>query len=343
MKINTPHSVIVPVFSLVMVALVLPTCGSGAVFAYSEMGFANNETGVTQEDEKKKIPDPEKIVLITKDRVVLNCVWYAGTNKKKTVPIILLHAWGGSSKDHADFARWLQTENGYAVIVPDLRGHGESLTVEGVDREIDRDRMTKREIASISADVDACRKFLLTKNNEGELNIDYLTVIGTGETAIHAMAWSIVDWSYPDLNGIRQGRDAKAVVLIGPERRFKGLSISDCTKHPLFSGRGPVKPLSALVIYTGDAGQSEAKRDADEIVEDLKKQREEYTLEASEPEAQKKEWLEKESVFSIAGNGTGAALTDNNNNNARLGVAQFIQHRVINANPTALWKDRGSD
>lgn len=296
-----------------------------------------------KQDEKVKIPDPEDITLVTKDKVRLRCIWYPGTNEKKTVPIILLHAWDGSASDHATFARYMQSQFGHAVIVPDLRGHGRSLSVEGVEKEIDRGRMSRVEIASVGRDIDECYKFLKEKNNSGELNIDYLTVIGTRETCIHAAGWAIQDWSWPDLNGIRQGRFVKAVVFIEPEQRFKGLKMNAFSRHPLFNGKGGVNPLSSLVIYTQEAENNDVKKNAEDIYEDLKKYRQEVKLTAIEGNARHVEFMEKESLFKARASGTGAELTGDRNKNVRDAVAEFIEYRVVNANPTAKWKDWSSN
>ena len=311
------------------------------IFVSQPLANLHAQTG--KKDDKVKTPDPEEITLVTKDRVRLRCIWYPGKNEKKTVPIILVHAWDGSASDHATFARYLQDNYGHAVIVPDLRGHGRSLSVEGREKEIDRSRMSRAEIATIALDISACYKFLKEKNSAGELNIDYLTVIGTGETCIHTAAWAIQDWNWPDLNGIRQGRFVKAAILIEPKERFKGLKMTNFSRHPLFNGKGGVPPLSSLIIYTLDAEQSSAKKNAEDIYEDMKKFRPEVSLNAIESGERHKELLEKETLYIARGTGSGAALTGDRNKDVRDAVAEFIEYRVVKANPTAKWKDWSND
>lgn len=99
---------------------------------------------------QSKFPKPEIVELETKDGVKLTCTWFPpeGAGKpakpdgkataptaqptsggKTTAPFILLHDWDRSRTDLLNFGRFLQVA-GHAVIVPDLRGHGDSLTVE---------------------------------------------------------------------------------------------------------------------------------------------------------------------------------------------------------------------
>ena len=78
-------------------------------------------------------PQPEDITLTTEDGVKLAVTYYAGTKGKDSIPVILLHGYGflESRKDYAGLAPYLQDELGCAVIVPDLRGHGDSTSRQG--------------------------------------------------------------------------------------------------------------------------------------------------------------------------------------------------------------------
>ena len=92
-----------------------------------------------QDDEENKLPPAEDITLTTKDGVVLHCSWYPGVNEKETVPIILLHGWEEDRHVYKDYALFLQQKHGHAVIVPDLRGHGESTELaNGMELDLKR-------------------------------------------------------------------------------------------------------------------------------------------------------------------------------------------------------------
>ena len=134
------------------------------------------------DDEEDELPAPEEIVRTTVDGVVLHATYLPGTHEKDSVPIILLHGFKGSRHDFDGLATYLQTK-GHAVIVPDLRGHGESTDIRrpGSDRNEKIDAGSLRQddfLAMIAADVETVKTFLKEKNNEGELNIDKLCVVG---------------------------------------------------------------------------------------------------------------------------------------------------------------------
>jgi len=105
-------------------------------------------------------------------------------------------------------------------------------------------------------DVEACKKFLMDKNNAGELNIDLLTVVGAEFGAVVAARWAALDWSVPDLPAYRQGKDVKALVLLSPINSFKGVTLREAFNHPAVQSR-----LSVMLISGAkDKGASEAKR-----------------------------------------------------------------------------------
>ncbi len=221
----------------------------------------------TQAQESQEVADPEVIELTTTDNVLLKCEYYPGRNEKETIPVILLHSWNDDRKSMLSLAGYLQRQFGHAVLVPDLRGHGGSLKTVNQDDELDKDRWGKEEIAAMVEDIEACKKFLVKKNNDGELNIDMLTLVAERETTIHAVAWTLRDWSYPVLGGIKQGQDVKALVFIAPKRSFKGLSAVQGLKHPLFTGRGPTS-LPMMI-----AADSRSSREAKKMFDNLERNR----------------------------------------------------------------------
>lgn len=212
-----------------------------------------------KKSEEDQIPEPEPIEIQTKDGVNLKCTWYAGTLKKQSVPIIMVHGWEGQRGEFDPLAKGLQSL-GHAVICPDLRGHGESLsrtTPDGGSEEIDLAKLKPKDLEGMIYDLQACKKFLLEKNNAGELNINSLCVIGSEFGCIVAMQWAAYDWSAPILPALKQGQDVKAMVLLSPVQAHKGLRMSEALSHPA------VKSKIAMMIVAGKqdrAGTGDAKR-----------------------------------------------------------------------------------
>lgn len=195
-------------------------------------GFGNAQ----KSDEKElTIPDPVDQAWETKDGVALRATYYPGgffrTTKgivakdgKQVVPIILLHGWGGDRSDYALLAKGLQSL-GHAVLVPDLRGHGQSTTYKlpnGDSKPIDREKIKPADLRSTIQDVERCKKFLLEENNAVRLNIEQLCVVGSEFGALVALDWAVQDWSWPQLINRKQGKDVKALVLLSPPASHKG-------------------------------------------------------------------------------------------------------------------------
>jgi hypothetical protein len=222
---------------------------------------------------KPAIPKPENLPLTTRDGVLLHCTYYPGGYVQKTpkeavripgkevVPIIMLHGWEGRrrERDLDRTASWLQRTAGHAVVVPDLRGHGDSVLQRvpgGREEKISLSRMRSRDLYAMQADVEAVKKFLLDKNNAGELNIEMLCVIGADMGAIVATNWAAYDWSRPQLPSFKQGRDVKALVLLSPRKSFKAMTLNAAIKHQIIRSTMPVM----IVAGSGDRKQhSEAK------------------------------------------------------------------------------------
>ena len=204
------------------------------------------------EKEEDKIPDPEDVTLETKDGVSVRCTWYAGTLKKNAVPIIMVHGWGGQRGEYDALAKGLQSL-GHAVICPDLRGHGQSTTVkfaDGTAKEIKFDTLRPAEVQAMILDIEACKKFLLEKNNLAELNIEQLCVVSAEFGCVVALNWAYRDWMAPILPAYKQGQDVKAMVLLSPLRAYKGLTTKDALSHPFLRSQ-----MSTMIV----AGKQDSK------------------------------------------------------------------------------------
>lgn len=205
-----------------------------------------------------KLPEPEDVALETKDGVALKATYYPGTNKKETVPLIMLHGLGGQRGEYHRLALFLQSR-GHASIVPDLRGHGQSKLqkLDTVTKTLEADNLTRRDLEAMQLDVEACKKFLLDKNNDGELNIELLCVIGAEFGSIIAARWAAYDWSVRNLPTLKQGQDVKALVFLSPVQAMKAVTMREALAHPAIQ-----KLLSILVIVGAEdtKGVAEARK-----------------------------------------------------------------------------------
>ena len=204
------------------------------------------KTGKGAKGAKTKQPANESLKLETKDGVLLHVDYLpgmisteeaqkAGIKKpEECVPVILLHMAKGSGADWRPLARSLQ-RMGCAVIIPDLRGHGQSTQVKRGGATLTIDQATMRRAddfeAMVTQDMEAVKKFVIEKNNKGELNLRKLCVVGAEMGAAVAINWAAADWSWPPLATGPQGQDVNGLVLLTPVWSHKGMTIVNATKH----------------------------------------------------------------------------------------------------------------
>ncbi len=212
-----------------------------------------------------KMPKPETVRLVTKDGVILVATFYDGRQGKETVPVLLVHDLKGSRADFHFLALRLQ-QQGFSVLVPDLRGHGESRRLQNSDRVLSVDRFRPRHYPAFLEDLETCKRFLLQKNNRGELNIDKLCLVGAKFGAVVATLWAHRDWQWPPLATGKQGQDVKALVLISPERKMHGMDMTSVLSKPVLRWR--------LAVYVIVGGQNpEYRREAEKVYESIFKVR----------------------------------------------------------------------
>ena len=200
---------------------------------------------------ESEIPKPRNVNLTTKDGVQLNIVYYEGTEGEKTVPVVVIHDWKSKEEGatYTTLAEYLQTK-GYAVILPDLRGYGDSTRQNyfGNLRKLDPKKARPENV--INGDLEAIRMFLLEENNAKRLNLAATTLIGVGKGALLAGFYAIYDWD-PNRRGgnprastqIRGGNeDVKALVLISPENKIGSLR-AEGLKDDKNMGSGEISTL----------------------------------------------------------------------------------------------------
>jgi pimeloyl-ACP methyl ester carboxylesterase len=203
---------------------------------------------------KPKLPEPQDMVLLTNDGFRIATTYYSSTKGKDAVPIILVHdckhprddrMCKHNRNDYAELARSLQ-ELGHAVVVPDLRGHGDSIP-EGSERT----SLSKTDyVRMVTGDMEAVKDFLRKANNEGQLNIEKLCVVGAAPGASVALTWAQLDWSRAPVGIVKLGQDVKALVLISPVWNTPGLPLKPVltTSNTRFALTDP------LLISAADRG-----------------------------------------------------------------------------------------
>jgi alpha-beta hydrolase superfamily lysophospholipase len=221
---------------------------------------------------EKTVADPENLELQTSDGLLLAVTYYPGANRdaieqgkgKRVIPIVLLHGAKQSRNDLKDLAFGLQAA-GYAVIVPDLRGHGESTRLKDASRDntLDATKMPPVQFGlMVTQDMKAIKDFLWEKNNAGELNIDKLCIVGSEMGASVALGFAAFDATGYGSGSVyygsrKLGRFVKALVLISPKWQVPGLPLNRATKDPAV--QADISML--LLVGKKDAkARTEAKR-----------------------------------------------------------------------------------
>jgi len=250
----------------------------------------------------------------------LATTYYPGNNDKDTVPVIILHDLQETGNDYQELALFLQS-HGHAVVVPDLRGHGGSISIpntgkkavtlkpEGL-RSADFEKMIRFDLEAIKFQI------LRPRNNSEELNIDKLCVIGTGLGSVLALNWAWFDWREQDLPNFRQGKDVKALVLITPQQSAKKLTIQNALLNR------DVRSTLSILLMVGANDQRHAKI-AKRIHTKLKRSH-------PDPPANKEKELQK--LFYVRHDTTlqGARLLGRPEFQAKKMIAEFIVLRLVN-------------
>jgi pimeloyl-ACP methyl ester carboxylesterase len=206
----------------VLASLALGLLLSSSLEAQQPKAAAPAKGAKSADDDKNKIPEPVDLKgtdLLTKDGVALQATYYPSNQGKKAVPVVLLHSFKGSREEFADLGEYLQNQ-GYAVLAPDLRGHGESATQPG-GVKTDPTKMPASEFVNMYAqDMEAIRSFLVKENDEGKLNLNALVIIGSemgASVAVHFAGYN--NCLLPRVEpGVRRmpSPDVKGLVLISP-------------------------------------------------------------------------------------------------------------------------------
>ena len=295
---------------------------------------AAQEKKPAKEKEDEGPPAPEDLVAPTLDGLQLAFTYYPGTKGKETVPVVLLHMWKQSRADYKELAPYLQSQ-GYAVIVPDLRGHGQSTRKKGVvkNETLNAGNMSPVQFTMmVTQDMKAIKDFLWERNNAGELNIDKLCVVGAEMGASVAVNFAFADAVEQDTNRVpraeyKLGRFVKALVLLSPEGSFRGLPLRAATAYPAIQS-----DISLLILV----GKQNAK-----AMEEAK--RIHSIFEKYHPEPTGDDKIDKKTLFYGALNTSvqGTKLLEPKLNVPAV-ISDFINRRLVKSEESKewTWKER---
>lgn len=280
----------------------------------------------------KDLPAPEQVGINTRDGVTLRATFYASNLGKKAIPVILLHGWQRNREDVKQIALMLQRE-GMAVVAPDLRGHGLSKNIQIGNRfeELDLTRFRNLDFDRfVDQDLESIKRFLMRKNNDGELNIELLTIIACDFSAVAALNFAAKDWSWPTLPGIKQGQDVRGLVLVSPSRSFRGFTANAALQHPAVRNQ-----LSIMIIAGQDDRDSFS--DSRRIFNTLEKARPKLP---TDPEELRK----KQDLFFVSkpSDLSGTPLLIDPRVNSMRDILYFMRTRLIANQEEYPWTDRTS-
>ena len=237
-----------------------------------------------------ELPAVKKTSLKTSDKVDL-AVWYyaAREGSSPLATVLLLHDLGGSHETVEPLALALQ-EGGCAVVVPDLRGHGDSVSADleraaGNRSPSDLLKLPDfkamiatgggrvRDQASLQGDIECVRNWIKEQSvSGGGASLDRLYLVGSGLGGALAAHWTFFDAAWPPLASGPQGGDVKGLVLIEPAFAAKQFQIL-----PALASE-PIKTELPIMIIAG-----KNCRDADKVFDPLKRWRTDNWFDSRRP------------------------------------------------------------
>ncbi len=279
-----PSARFLPMFSAPRVAPAFLAIGTAAALTVLPLGPAAAQPAAPAPAGSARSgppgpPAPKRIKRIdpTSDGVEVAAWHYAAPEAAPVVATVLLvHDLGGSHLTVEPLAKALQAA-GCTVVVPDLRGHGESRLPRPSQGDADPTKSLRapdlmmiatssggqiRDQAGLRGDIECLRPWLKRGMAEGEIPRAPLFVVGSGLGAVLGSAWTSADARWPDVASGPQGREVAGLVLISPPFVAKGIQFAPLLKSDEI-GRG----LPILMI----AGRGD--RDAVKVFDTLKRQR----------------------------------------------------------------------
>lgn len=224
-----------PLASTITVLLLALLVFLPASLANGQVAAKDAKKAEEEDEDEDPALKPRPEILTTKDNVKLTTFYFPSKLGKEGVPVILVHEWKGQAAPYLKLCLALR-EAGFAVMVVEYRGHGNSRTYvnrAGNEEKFNIATMGRRDVdAIVRYDIEEAKQFLKEENNAGRLNLNALCMIGVEEGAIIAGYWAARDWKIPSVGRIKQGQDVKALVYVSPEKNLNGLSMNTPAREP---------------------------------------------------------------------------------------------------------------
>ncbi len=221
-----------------------------AIFGVMSVLLATTTVDAQAQKPVKIIHDDIVLTTARPDNLEIHITYYQSDLGKQTPVVILLHAEGSNRQVWAGksgFAERLWNQ-GYAVIAVDLRKHGQSV-IEGSTKitPADRQRM-------VAFDMEAVKALIFKEHMAERLNMNKTAIIAPEMSAAVAILYTIRDWSKtPYDDGLRtpRGQDIRALLLLSPESKPKGLSTGASLPAigKLASNSAPALEFSTAFFY----------------------------------------------------------------------------------------------
>lgn len=151
----------------------------------------------------------EPIEYKTRDKHVVHAEFYAPRKKGRAPAVLLVHDAGSDARQLAGVAENLQRK-GFAVLVPDLRGHGESVTPDWDWTKLENEEDKAQAWTFTMRDLESSTDWLREQDSVHNSN---LSVVGIGAGSVLAARYAARD------------ENARAVALIAPEPEAFGFNM----------------------------------------------------------------------------------------------------------------------
>jgi dienelactone hydrolase len=151
----------------------------------------------------------EAVTFETRDKQVIHAAFYAPRNKGRAPAALLVHDAGSDSKSLAEVAETLQRK-GFAVLIPDLRGHGTSVS-DTCNWSANKDDQAKMTAWTFTLrDLEASTDFL---RNQDTVHNSNLSLVGVGAGSVLAARYAVRD------------ENVRSIALIAPKAEIYGFNI----------------------------------------------------------------------------------------------------------------------